>query len=114
MAKAGAKKDRLINIDDLEDLSIEWPIGSTETPEQLYVRAVPRSRRSSLGQFFTPAPIASLMVNWIRGVKPLTVLDPSVGPGILTRTVREALPDARITCIDIDQVALQLAYASTQ
>ena len=112
MAKAGAKKDRLINIDDLEDLSIEWPIGSTETPEQLYVRAVPRSRRSSLGQFFTPAPIASLMVNWIRGVKPLTVLDPSVGPGILTRTVREALPDARITCIDIDQVALQLACAS--
>lgn len=112
MAKAGAKKDRLINIADIEDLSIEWPIGSTETPEQMYVRVAPRDRRSSLGQFFTPAPIAKLMTNWIASVKPLTVLDPSVGPGILTRTVREVLPEARITCIDIDQAPLQLARAS--
>ncbi|CAM4395167.1 HsdM family class I SAM-dependent methyltransferase [Kerstersia similis] len=112
MAKAGAKKDRLINIDDLEELNIEWPIDSTETPEQIYVRVAPRDRRSFLGQFFTPVPLAKLMANWITSVKPETVLDPSVGPGILTRTVRESLPDAKITCIDIDQAPLQLARMS--
>lgn len=112
MAKAGAKKDRLINIQDLEHLKITWNKASAETPEQAYVRTVPKERRSFLGQFFTPQPIAKLMTNWIASLNPSSVLDPAVGPGIFVRTARKAFPNARITGIDIDKAPLGLVSES--
>lgn len=112
MAKAGAKKDRLISVEALDELNIEWSVGSQETPEQAYVRTAPRDRRSSLGQFFTPVPIAKLMTKWVSSVNPKSLLDPAVGPGIFARTAREVLPKTRITCIDLDQAPLKLARTS--
>lgn len=112
MAKAGTKKNRLIDVDKLEKLELSWDGTGPETAEQIYARVAPKERRSSLGQFFTPEPIAQLMTRWISAVQPKTVLDPSVGPGIFARTARRHLPDAKITCVDIDSAPLDLARST--
>lgn len=48
------------------------------------------SQRKSLGQFWTPEPIAREMVGWVTEVGDWRVfLDPAVGPGVFIRSVVE-------------------------
>src|SRR5713101_4328261 len=65
---------------------------SGRSPEDAYRASIPLQHRKRFAQFFTPMPIAELMVEWIAGIKPKTVLDPAVGPGIFPRVVLAALP----------------------
>jgi adenine-specific DNA-methyltransferase len=81
-------------------------------PEEAYRLAIPLEHRKRFGQFFTPFSIAQLMGEWIREINPLTILDPAVGPGIFPRVLSELCPDALITCIDCDRVAVNAAQAS--
>jgi adenine-specific DNA-methyltransferase len=76
------------------------------TPEAELERINSRERRYSLGQFFTPAPIAELMAEAVLEIDPQTCLDPGVGGGVLLRAVGPG--PKRFGC-DIDRSAVALA-----
>jgi adenine-specific DNA-methyltransferase len=78
-------------------------------PESVYRDLVPAARRKRLGQYFTPLPVAELMLRWIAEIRPRTVLDPAVGPGIFPRLLCAACPQAEVTAVDVDPVALAAA-----
>lgn len=100
-ASARARGPRLQNILP-EDLS-------GRSPEDAYRASVPHAHRKRLAQFFTPSPIAELMLAWIAEIRPQTVLDPAVGPGIFPRLLWQRHPTARITALDVDSCALDAA-----
>jgi adenine-specific DNA-methyltransferase len=81
------------------------------SPEDELERVNDRGRRYEIGQFFTPAPIATLMADAVREVEPTTVLDPGVGGGILLRAVGEG---PKRFGLDIDEAAVGLAAASLE
>jgi adenine-specific DNA-methyltransferase len=124
MGKPGTKLARLNNVLNAEGTSPQS--NSTDAllasyrrtlqeavdPEETYRLAIPLEHRKRFGQFFTPFPIAQLMGEWIGAITPRTILDPAVGPGIFPRVLSELCPDALITCIDHDPVALEVAQAA--
>jgi adenine-specific DNA-methyltransferase len=79
------------------------------TPEEALELTNSRERRYALGQFFTPEPIAEFMAAVINEIKPLTVLDPGVGGGVLLRAVGPG--PKRFGC-DVDPEAVRLATES--
>jgi adenine-specific DNA-methyltransferase len=83
-------------------------------PEESYRNMVDAAHRRRFGQYFTPPPIAELMVTWIAGCNPKEILDPAVGPGIFVREAIRRLAGARATALDIDPVALEAARQSIQ
>ena len=50
--------------------------------EEKYIAETPINRRKDYGQFFTPPPVARLMVTWIMKDNPKTILDPAFGLGV--------------------------------
>jgi adenine-specific DNA-methyltransferase len=78
----------------------------TITPEAELQQINSRERRYTLGQFFTPQPIAELMAEAVLEVDPETCLDPGVGGGVLLRAVGPG--PKRFGC-DIDPSAVALA-----
>jgi adenine-specific DNA-methyltransferase len=112
MARAGEKKNRLAKISDFEYIDIEWDKSSLCSPEDVYIKMTTEHRRKNFAQFFTPVQIAKIMAEWIASVRPKNVLEPSVGTGVLIRALGELIPDAKITCIDIDQAPIALAKKS--
>ncbi|MGE0084218.1 MAG: class I SAM-dependent DNA methyltransferase [Desulfococcaceae bacterium] len=50
--------------------------------ESEYRDNTPLHHRKEYGQFFTPAPVARLMAQWILRANPKTILDPAFGLGI--------------------------------
>ncbi len=83
-----------------------------EVAEDLYRAMVPLEHRKKYGQFFTPPPIAELMTDWIAEISPKSILDPSVGPGILSRAAKSRCPSASLTCLEIDPLALGAAQTA--
>jgi len=60
----------------------------SETPEREYTINTNNGHMKSLGQFFTPFPIASFMAKWIiSNPKCNTILDPAVGLGVFFRAI---------------------------
>src|SRR5262245_9842177 len=102
MGRAGAKLARLSAAIDAEHDAVRATgtdlisalrarsLDRSTDPEALYREIVPIARRKRLGQYFTPQPVAELMVRWIAAIRPRRVLDPAVGPGIFPRLVRSA------------------------
>jgi adenine-specific DNA-methyltransferase len=86
---------------------LEKPDAST--PEDIFVRSTDRTARKKLGQFFTPAPIAALMADWVMTNQPALVLDPAVGPGALLKACAERDQQAQLAGYDVDTLALSLA-----
>lgn len=67
--------------------------------------------RTRRGAWFTPAPVARLLVDralvaWPGSRPPRVVLDPSVGGGAFLLAAHERLPDARLVGVDIDAGAV--------
>ena len=84
------------------------------TPEEEFTSSTSLASRRALGQFFTPWSVALLMADWACGKEPLSILDPSCGPGILARAVSHALTSATtVTCMDLDPIALDMASRNT-
>lgn len=83
----------------------------TLSPETLFARSANLARRKKLGQFFTPPAYATIMVDWIAGVSPESVLDPAIGTGLLIDMCQKRGVGRRFTGYDIDQKPLQLAKA---
>jgi adenine-specific DNA-methyltransferase len=79
---------------------------TTTSPEAELEQINTRERRYSLGQFFTPQPIAELMAEAILAIDPQTCLDPGVGGGVLLRAVGPG--PKRFGC-DIDPAAVEFA-----
>jgi adenine-specific DNA-methyltransferase len=91
----------------LESYSRE--LSKVDQPEDAYRCAIPLEHRKRFGQFFTPLPIAELMAEWVQAINPKTILDPAVGPGVFPRLLRKQCPEAVLTCIDVDDIALTAA-----
>lgn len=50
--------------------------------ESKYINETPLNHRKDYGQFFTPTPVARLMVKWVMKDAPKTILDPAFGLGV--------------------------------
>ena len=71
--------------------------------EKKYSKSISLEHRKKYAQFFTPFPIASLMVDWLLGNQNLeSVLDPAFGLGIFSRAILNKKPDLAIKGFEID------------
>jgi len=59
----------------------------------------PRDVRRTLGQFWTPDPIAELMVRWALHDEPGRFLDPGAGPLTFLRAARRTVGERRVSCV---------------
>ena len=59
-----------------------------------------------LGQIFTPKLISDMMVNWVIGNKPKTILDPAVGNGVFFESILEKY-SCNLIGFDIDPLMIE-------
>lgn len=72
--------------------------------EKTYKENTELELRKKLGQFFTPEVIADLMADWLIQAEPKKILDPSVGTGVLARSLAKKLKgDFELIVHDIDE-----------
>lgn len=78
--------------------------------EKTYTKKVRLSHRKKFAQFFTPEPIAQMMVGWLLGNSVLTnLLEPAFGLGVFSRLILNEKKDIQITGFDIDPVIFEPA-----
>ncbi|MDR1896413.1 MAG: N-6 DNA methylase [Prevotellaceae bacterium] len=71
--------------------------------ENDYSKSVSLEHRKKFAQFFTPVPVAELMVKWLLGNKNLkTVLEPAFGLGVFSRVLLRQKNDIQITGFEVD------------
>lgn len=71
--------------------------------ETEYSRFTPLEHRKKFAQFFTPLPIADLMVKWILGNYNLkTVLEPAFGLGVFSRKILSSQKNVKIKGFEVD------------
>lgn len=91
---------------------IQADIFFSDTPEREYAANISSEHVKSLGQFFTPFPIAHFMAKWITSNPQCnTILDPAVGLGVFFRAI---LKEAHVTSYqligyDVDPQVLKKA-----
>ncbi len=80
------------------------------TVEKKYRAHISLDHRKKFAQFFTPEPIADLMVRWIVG-NPIckTILEPAFGLGIFSRILLKEKPTFKIKGFEIDAKILNEA-----
>ncbi len=78
--------------------------------EKNYTKSVSISHRRKFAQYFTPEPIAQLMVDWLlENHKFTTLLEPAFGLGIFSRLIFNKRKGIKTTCFDIDPVIFKAA-----
>ncbi len=83
--------------------------------EKEYTKKISLSHRKKYAQFFTPEPIAKLMVDWLLEVKGMSsLLEPAFGLGVFTRRVLIQRKNIAITGFDIDNVIFNTAKDNFQ
>jgi adenine-specific DNA-methyltransferase len=86
--------------------------------EMDYSKRISLEHRKKFAQFFTPIPIAKLMVRWLLGNENLkTVLEPAFGLGIFSRVLLAKKNDIQIQGFDIDNLIFNQAkkeFAGTE
>ncbi len=112
MAKAGKKSNRL-NIDAqiIESDSIKNSYESYAQAELAYLKIATKEHRKNMPNTLRSSPVAQLMCNWIAEKNPATILDPSVGVGVLLSALVEMGLNADFYANDIDKNILQFAKA---
>jgi len=105
--------------DFIESIQRE-PIDSADPDilRQLYERLASASERDTLGQFYTPERIGTILAGWAIQSADDRVLDPCCGPGALTVPASSRLADigrasdsatvGGVTAVDIEAFPLQL------
>lgn len=73
------------------------------TPQLAIARPV--EERRALGQFFTPAPIVEVMVNWVLKQDVDQIVDAGCGTGVFAIAAAQAAPQTPVLAIDSDPVA---------
>ena len=71
--------------------------------EKEYKKNTSLAHRKKFAQFFTPEPIAKIMVDWVLEVADLNrVLEPAFGLGVFSRLLLSQKQDVSITAYDVD------------
>ena len=79
-------------------------------PENQFIQNSDQKNRKKFAQFFTPFDIASFMASWvIANRKNLTILDPSIGLGILARAAYKLEKNLKFIGYDIDSTIITQA-----
>ncbi len=72
--------------------------------ENDYSKSISLEHRKKFAQFFTPFPIADVMVQWILGNENLkTVLEPAFGLGIFSRVILSQSKEIKIKGFEVDE-----------
>lgn len=82
---------------------------------EVYEELIPSAERRRLGQFFTPIPIADLMVEYLlRNVKDGKVVDPAIGTGrfIIRLLLKDPLSHEKFKLVGIDISPLMLLLSA--
>lgn len=80
------------------------------TSEKTYSQKVPLTHRKKFAQFFTPEPIAQIMVNWLlRNDNVSSLLEPAFGLGVFSRLFLNKQKGIQITGFDVDPVIFEIA-----
>lgn len=75
--------------------------------ENSYSKEVSLEHRKKFAQFFTPRPVAELMVKWLLGNRNLeSVLEPAFGLGIFSRILLKEKKELQIKGFEIDELIL--------
>jgi len=78
--------------------------------EKTYKKKVSLSHRKKYAQFFTPEPVAQIMVDWIlKNNKLNSLLEPAFGLGIFSRLVLKEKKNIKITSFDVDPIIFEIA-----
>ncbi|WP_207679901.1 HsdM family class I SAM-dependent methyltransferase [Desulfonema magnum] len=78
--------------------------------EKTYSQKVPLAHRKKFAQFFTPEPIAQIMVNWLLGNDKISsLLEPAFGLGVFSRLFLKNQKRIQITGFDVDPVIFEIA-----
>ena len=78
---------------------------TTNAIENDYSKSISIEHRKKFAQFFTPFPIADLMVKWILGNENLkTVLEPAFGLGVFSRAILNHKEEIEIKGFEIDEI----------
>lgn len=73
--------------------------------ENEYAKTTSLEHRKKFAQFFTPFPIANLMVKWVLGNSDLkSVLEPALGLGIFSRILLSYRTDIKIKAFEVDDI----------
>ncbi|WP_456424151.1 HsdM family class I SAM-dependent methyltransferase [Lutibacter sp.] len=68
------------------------------------------SHRKKFAQFFTPEPVAKIMIDWILDIQKVqTLLEPAFGLGIFSRLILKQKKDISITSFDVDPKIFEIA-----
>ena len=78
--------------------------------EKEYKKQSSLSHRKKFAQFFTPEPVAEIMIDWILDMpKVQTLLEPAFGLGIFSRLILKQKKDIIITSFDVDPKIFEIA-----
>ena len=78
--------------------------------EKEYIKKVSLTHRKKFAQFFTPEPIAKIMVDWLlKNENVSTLLEPAFGLGVFSRLILEKTKELEITSFDVDPVIFETA-----
>ena len=86
-----------------------------ETLEETYVRSTSLEHRKQFAQFFTPPPLAELMIQWVLGnTNAKLILDPAFGLGIFARVLFEVNSNIKVRGYEIDKAILEYAKKNAE
>ena len=78
--------------------------------EKEYKKQTTLSHRKKFAQFFTPEPVAKIMIDWVLGKsKVQTLLEPAFGLGVFSRLILKQKKDIEITSFDVDPIIFKIA-----
>ena len=78
--------------------------------EKEYKKQTSLTHRKKFAQFFTPEPVANIMIDWILDKPQIqTLLEPAFGLGVFSRLILEQKKDIDITSFDVDPVIFEIA-----
>jgi len=78
--------------------------------EKEYKKQTSLSHRKKYAQFFTPEPIAKIMIDWVLDKPEVkTLLEPAFGLGVFSRLILKQKKDIEITGFDVDTIIFEIA-----
>lgn len=88
---------------------------STNLLSLLYLEVLDQKFRRKMGQFWTPAYIAELMIELSLKNNPRNILDPCAGPGTFIHTLKKILPDYRgnISAVELHPLLFEIANVNS-
>lgn len=92
-----------------EQLWADAPAGDFRQETEAWVKTQPAERRKELGQYMTPRPIREPLIDQLKLVPGMRVLDPGAGTGEFLASVRDRERGAELTGWDVDRSVLSVA-----